>query len=565
MSDRDGGATIFVAITATVKKRDCPTERVDLWRAAFGLSCDFTRMSDGRALLRSGIIVSSHDARRVMRLRAVLTILALATLASAPPTASSMNAFGDEEVIVAVLDSGIRATHVEFSPDQVKAWWDFTDTRSTKHYPGWGETWDPFVGPYDDHGHGTAVASVAVGANVLVAKQDSFCAGCGLLAAKIVRSDGRVDLGDAARALRWAVDAGADVVVLSIAGSLAGTGVLPGALTELDEAVEEAAEAGVLVVAAAGNGLASRNLPGQVSWSQAVGFSRHALIVGGSGPSIADHSKFNHDPEVVADAVDVWTAYNADDASAKRWTGTSLAAPRVAGLAAAAAAAAQRAGCPLDADALEAGIKAVARDGPAPPTLEGAGYIGKDEADALLRMAGSCAPPADAGGPHEAATDAARWASSDLMDTDGSFAYALTTPAIGNGVGVLGAGPEHGATEIETFTLPVEAGQRIDIRLAFTPSDLTGAARAHLLLFAPDSTQDGLLHGEERLAGMLAQTEAPKVLRYRSPHAGELVVAVISGAGSARVAYDLALSLDGTPAIATQRTEWLALGSSGVY
>src|SRR4051794_21821187 len=74
--------------------------------------------------------------------------------------------------IVAVLDTGVRVTHHAFdyrgpgsTNDQVVAWWDFSADKKRKFVaPRPGQLWDTEVSqPYDDIGHGTAVASMAVG------------------------------------------------------------------------------------------------------------------------------------------------------------------------------------------------------------------------------------------------------------------------------------------------------------------------------------------------------------------------------------------------------------------
>lgn len=136
----------------------------------------------------------------------------------------------DEAPIVAILDSGIDPTHSEFREGQLVAFKDFIN--------GIEE-------PYDDRGHGTAVASRVAG-ETLGAYPEAR-----LAMAKVLQSTGGLPdydlLGDA---IRWAVeDVDADVISVSIGT----TAFMLGDPSNANEAIREAHEAGVLVVWAAGN------------------------------------------------------------------------------------------------------------------------------------------------------------------------------------------------------------------------------------------------------------------------------------------------------------------------
>jgi subtilisin family serine protease len=140
-------------------------------------------------------------------------------------------------VLVAVLDSGIDGGHPEFKNR-------ILDAKS-------------FIGgsPYDDkRGHGTFVAGIvgaATGNGVGIA---GVAFPGQLLVAKIAKPDGSVPLDAEARAIRWAVDNGARVINLSLAGVR--DPFRPGrdtySLLEAS-AVAYARRHGTLVVAAVGN------------------------------------------------------------------------------------------------------------------------------------------------------------------------------------------------------------------------------------------------------------------------------------------------------------------------
>ena len=139
--------------------------------------------------------------------------------------------------LVAVLDSGIDGGHPEFRGR-------VADARS-------------FIGgsPFEDkRGHGTFVAGLiaaATGNNVGI----SGIAFPGqLLVAKVARSDGTIPLDAEARAIRWAVDNGADVINLSLAGIRDPFRANRDTYSRLEaSAVAYARKRGALVVAAVGN------------------------------------------------------------------------------------------------------------------------------------------------------------------------------------------------------------------------------------------------------------------------------------------------------------------------
>jgi subtilisin family serine protease len=135
---------------------------------------------------------------------------------------------------VAVLDTGIDATHNLLS-DHVLAGFNFVDGDTDTSDTGNGID-DDGDGIVDEMvGHGTVVA----GAIVLVAPEAS------LLPVTVLDSDGNSDTFRVLQGIYWAVDQGADVINLSLSTRSHNH--------FLRDAVEQARQAGVLVVAAAGN------------------------------------------------------------------------------------------------------------------------------------------------------------------------------------------------------------------------------------------------------------------------------------------------------------------------
>ena len=105
-------------------------------------------------------------------------------------------------VRVAVIDSGIDASHPEFPPVRIAATKSYVGSKATE----------------DTNGHGTIVAGEIAAA----LDNAEGIAGVGfpveLLVAKVVRPDGSISVEDEAEAIRWAVDNGALVINLSLGG-----------------------------------------------------------------------------------------------------------------------------------------------------------------------------------------------------------------------------------------------------------------------------------------------------------------------------------------------------------
>lgn len=137
-------------------------------------------------------------------------------------------------VTVCIVDSGIDMSHEDLDGLTLAGWRDFVNEVST---------------PYDDEGHGTAMAGILVADGWL----KGMARGVNLLVAKALGADGSGDDGLVAEAIDWCVEEGSDIVSLSLGGA---PGILPinlGAGRDSGEASNDAIELGVLIVAAAGN------------------------------------------------------------------------------------------------------------------------------------------------------------------------------------------------------------------------------------------------------------------------------------------------------------------------
>ncbi|MBU7025653.1 MAG: S8 family serine peptidase [Theionarchaea archaeon] len=129
-------------------------------------------------------------------------------------------------VVIAVLDTGLDPNHCDLS-GKIVAWKDFIASSAN---------------PYDDHGHGTFVASIAAGQY----NPKGVAPGASLMGVKVLTSSGSGSNDTIIQGIDWAVANGADVMNLS-SGGQGGDGTSPLA-QECDWAVSQ----GVIVVAVAG-------------------------------------------------------------------------------------------------------------------------------------------------------------------------------------------------------------------------------------------------------------------------------------------------------------------------
>lgn len=213
---------------------------------------------------------------------------------------------GSPDIKIAILDSGILASHPEFA-GRVLPGYDFVNNDSD---------------PHDDYGHGTHVAGIAAaGANNGIGML-GVCPGCSIIPVKVLDQYNQGTWGNVAAGILFAVDAGANVINLSLGGQ--------STIQAVEDAIRYAAQQNVVVVAAVGNGrsdvpfypaamaevvgvAATRN--DDTRWS----LSNYGSFVEISAPGYAVYSTYN-------DMNNTYHGYN-------YMSGTSMAAPHVAGLA----------------------------------------------------------------------------------------------------------------------------------------------------------------------------------------------------------------------------------------
>lgn len=221
---------------------------------------------------------------------------------------------------IAVLDTGIHDDHVDLDGGKVVAGKDFTAS-------GY---WT------DDNGHGTHVACIAAGTGEAgiynTAGGPGVANDASLISVKVLDNEGSGYTSDIIEGMQWASDNGADIISMSL-------GSQPGAALWLEDPLSRAVNAivdrGVIVVAASGNsgpGIAAVSSPGSAEKAITVGASNGTSMAyfSSPGPTIEGRIK----PDVVAPGYNITSCDNSTNNAYIEHSGTSMASPFVAGLAA---------------------------------------------------------------------------------------------------------------------------------------------------------------------------------------------------------------------------------------
>jgi subtilisin family serine protease len=212
---------------------------------------------------------------------------------------------GDSNITLAVIDTGVDLDHPDLQANLV---------------PGYDFYNDDAI-PDDDNSHGTHAAGIAaaIGNNGVGISGVSWAAK--IMSLKILNAQGNGSLFDLVQALYYATDHGAKVVNMSLGGSCSGID-----WSSVEEAVAYAVSKGVLLVAASGNINAPAPLcPAGLAGVLAVGATDN-FDLRWSG------SNYGSTLDVTAPGASIYSTVHEGNYGYK--TGTSMAGPHVAGLAA---------------------------------------------------------------------------------------------------------------------------------------------------------------------------------------------------------------------------------------
>lgn len=204
--------------------------------------------------------------------------------------------------VLAVLDTGVEASHLDLA-GVVLPGFDVLGTTD---------------GSVDPHGHGTHVAGIAAAIGDNGIDIAGTAPGLAILPVRVLDEAGLGSASDVAAGVYWAVDHGATIINLSL-GSREPSGVLA-------ESIRYAVSRGVLVVAAAGN-LADDRPVWPAAMPEVIGVT--ATDDTDSIPSFASRGTW---VDLAAPGDGILSTFAGD--SLQMLSGTSMAAPLVAGVAA---------------------------------------------------------------------------------------------------------------------------------------------------------------------------------------------------------------------------------------
>ncbi|MBN1994897.1 MAG: peptidase S8 [Anaerolineae bacterium] len=214
---------------------------------------------------------------------------------------------GADNIIVAILDTGVDLDHPDLS---------------AKIVPGYDYVNDD-TEPQDDHGHGTHVAGIAAAASNNSRGVAGVSWGARIMPVKVLNSGGGGYTADVAEGIYFAVDSGARVINMSLGAKYS---KWPCAWTDIETAFNYAVSHDVLVVVSAGNdGQNGVNCPGAYDQVMAVGATS-------SGDTRSYYSNYGPRLDIAAPGDSIYSTILNDTYTYK--SGTSMAAPHVAGLAA---------------------------------------------------------------------------------------------------------------------------------------------------------------------------------------------------------------------------------------
>ena len=209
-----------------------------------------------------------------------------------------------EGVKIAVIDTGIDCAHPDLRCD----------------FSAGMNILDPGSDPRDDNEHGTHVSGTIAGRGTGAEGVFGVAPRATLMPVKVLDADGAGSLSDIVKGISWATKAGADVINMSLGG--------PNGSAALERAVAKAIKAGVVVVCAAGNSGPDPDtvgFPGGYPGVIAVGASDRQ-------DGVAPFSSRGDAVAFIAPGVNIRSTV--PGGGYKKLSGTSMASPHVAGLAA---------------------------------------------------------------------------------------------------------------------------------------------------------------------------------------------------------------------------------------
>jgi len=216
-------------------------------------------------------------------------------------TAWEENSIGNRDILIAIVDTGIDYNHEDLKENYVALGYDWVNNDDK---------------PMDDNGHGTHCAGIAAAVmdnNIGIAG----VAQASIMAEKVLNGFGRGSYTSIAKGITHAVDAGADIISMSLGSSSSSLAI--------QDACQYAWDNNVVIVAATGNEGSSVKYPAAYDTVIAVGAINSRI-------QVTSWSNYGPETELIAPGDKILSTYPGD--KYKHMSGTSMATPHVAGVAA---------------------------------------------------------------------------------------------------------------------------------------------------------------------------------------------------------------------------------------
>lgn len=234
----------------------------------------------------------------------------------------SETSYSKNDVVVAVIDTGIYTGHVDLDGGKVIAWKDYVNGRTS---------------PYDDNGHGTHVAGIIAGTGEGNSSYRGVSPGSALIGLKVLNASGSGSTSNIIAAVDWCITYRTTYNIRVINMSLGSSGSSDGTDT-LSQTVNKAYNEGIVPVVAAGNSGPKKYTIGS------PGAAANAITVGSMadpgekgffissfssrGPTADGRIK----PDLVSPGHNITSCGRSSSTSYVTMSGTSMATPFTAGI-----------------------------------------------------------------------------------------------------------------------------------------------------------------------------------------------------------------------------------------
>ncbi|KUK34768.1 MAG: Peptidase S8 and S53, subtilisin, kexin, sedolisin, partial [Caldanaerobacter subterraneus] len=231
------------------------------------------------------------------------------------------SSYSKNDIVIAVIDTGIDGSHVDLAGGKVIGWQDFVNGKST---------------PYDDNGHGTHVASIAAGTGTGNNLYKGVAPGAALVGIKVLDSNGSGTMSTVTAGIDWAVQ-NKDVYGIKVINLSLGTSTSSDGTDSTSLAVNGAVDSGIVVVVAAGNSGPARYTIGSPGAAEKAITVAAMADVGELGFNLASFSSRGPTadgrikPDIAAPGYNITAAKANSINGYVTYSGTSMATPFVAG------------------------------------------------------------------------------------------------------------------------------------------------------------------------------------------------------------------------------------------